>query len=161
MTDYTPYQKKIIDRYYKNFDAIKHQQLSELATELYLSEGKKTDRLWKRVEEVSGSSSSPSRESPTCWPSAIPRFSWEFLANLKEGLPRNHEAASACGGNGTMRTNATPSHPGARNPSVPERLKARILALDSCSLQGGKPFDAIKYLLNKALCLSWRIEYSL
>lgn len=51
MRDYTPYQKKIIDRYYKNFDAIKHQQLSELATELYLAEGKKRDRLWKRVEE--------------------------------------------------------------------------------------------------------------
>jgi hypothetical protein len=51
MSDYTPYQKKLINRYYKNLDAIKHQQLSELATELYLSEGKKTDRLWKRVEE--------------------------------------------------------------------------------------------------------------
>ena len=51
MPDYSPYQKKIIDRYYKNFDAIKHQQLSELATELYLAEGKKKDRLWKRVEE--------------------------------------------------------------------------------------------------------------
>ncbi len=51
MSDYTPYQKKIIDRYYKNFDAIKFQQLSELATELYLAEGKKLDRLWKRVEE--------------------------------------------------------------------------------------------------------------
>ena len=52
MSDYTPYQKKIIDRYYKNFDAIKHQQLSELATELYLAEGKKRIRLWKRVEEI-------------------------------------------------------------------------------------------------------------
>ena len=52
MSDYTPYQKKIIDRYYKNFDAIKHQQLSELATELYLAEGKKRIRLWKRVEET-------------------------------------------------------------------------------------------------------------
>jgi hypothetical protein len=51
MSDYTPYQKKIIERYYKNFDAIKHQQLSELATELYLTEGKKKERLWKRVEE--------------------------------------------------------------------------------------------------------------
>jgi hypothetical protein len=51
MPDHTPYQKKIIDRYYKNFDAIKHQQLSELATELYLAEGKKKDRLWKRVED--------------------------------------------------------------------------------------------------------------
>jgi hypothetical protein len=52
MSDYTPYQKKIIDRYYKNFDAIKHQQLSELTTELYLAEGKKSIRLWKRVEET-------------------------------------------------------------------------------------------------------------
>ncbi|MGO9600522.1 MAG: hypothetical protein ACLP7Q_21270 [Isosphaeraceae bacterium] len=51
MADYTPYQKKIINRYYKNFDAIKHQQLSELATELYLAEGKKKLTLWKRVAE--------------------------------------------------------------------------------------------------------------
>ena len=52
MSDYTPYQKKLIDRYYKNFDAIKHQQLSEAATELYLAEGKKRSRLWKKVEEI-------------------------------------------------------------------------------------------------------------
>ncbi len=51
MADYSPYQKRIIDRYYRNFDAIKFQQLSELATELYLAEGRKKDRLWKRVEE--------------------------------------------------------------------------------------------------------------
>jgi len=51
VADHTPYQKKIIQRYYRNFDAIKHQQLSELATELYLAEGKSKDRLWKRVGE--------------------------------------------------------------------------------------------------------------
>ena len=50
MADHTPYQRKIIDRYYKNFDAIKHQRLSELATDLYLAEGKKLDRLWVQVE---------------------------------------------------------------------------------------------------------------
>jgi hypothetical protein len=50
MADHTPYQRKIIDRYYKNFDAIKHQRLSELATDLYLAEGKKRDRLWVQVE---------------------------------------------------------------------------------------------------------------
>jgi hypothetical protein len=50
MADHTPHQRKIIDRYYKNFDAIKHQRLSELATELYLAEGKKLDRLWIQVE---------------------------------------------------------------------------------------------------------------
>lgn len=50
MPDYTPYQQKIIKRYYQNFDAIKFQRLSELATELYLAEGKKRDRLWSQVE---------------------------------------------------------------------------------------------------------------
>ena len=50
MADHTPYQRKIIERYYKNFDAIKHQRLSELATDLYLAEGKKLERLWAQVE---------------------------------------------------------------------------------------------------------------
>jgi hypothetical protein len=50
MADHTPYQRKIIDRYYKNFDSIKHQRLSELATDLYLAEGKKLERLWAQVE---------------------------------------------------------------------------------------------------------------
>ena len=50
MADHTPYQRKIIERYYKNFDAIKFQRLSELATDLYLAEGKKLDRLWTQVE---------------------------------------------------------------------------------------------------------------
>jgi hypothetical protein len=51
MADYTPYQQKIIKRYYKNFDAIKHQRLSDLMAEIYLAEGKKRDRLWKQVGE--------------------------------------------------------------------------------------------------------------
>jgi hypothetical protein len=51
VADYTPYQRKIIDRYYKNLDAIQFQRLSELATDLFLAEGKKRDRLWIRVEE--------------------------------------------------------------------------------------------------------------
>jgi hypothetical protein len=50
--DYTPYQQKIIKRYYDNFDSIKSQRLSELATELYLAEGKKRDRLWSQVEQT-------------------------------------------------------------------------------------------------------------
>ena len=42
MADHTPYQKKIIKRYYDNFDGIQEQRLSELATELYLAEGEET-----------------------------------------------------------------------------------------------------------------------
>ena len=49
MADHSHYQKKIINRYYKNFDAIKHQRLADLVSELYLAEGKKTERLWKLV----------------------------------------------------------------------------------------------------------------
>jgi hypothetical protein len=51
VAEHTPYQRKIIERYYKNLDAITFQRLSELATDLYLAEGKKRDRLWSRVEE--------------------------------------------------------------------------------------------------------------
>jgi hypothetical protein len=51
MPDYTPYQRKIIDRYYKNLDAIKFQRLSDLATDLYLAEGKKRERLWNQVQD--------------------------------------------------------------------------------------------------------------
>ncbi len=52
MADHSPYQKKIINRYYKNFDAIAFQRLSELATDLYLADGKQKERLWKRVEDA-------------------------------------------------------------------------------------------------------------
>lgn len=53
MADYTPHQQKIIKRYYNNFDTIKQQRISELATELYLAEGeKKRERLWKQVAET-------------------------------------------------------------------------------------------------------------
>jgi len=47
--DYTPYQQKIIKRYYDNQDAIQRQRLAELVTELYLSEGKKRQRVWKSI----------------------------------------------------------------------------------------------------------------
>lgn len=52
MADLTPHQQKIVGRYYDNFEGIKLQRLSEMATEIYLSEGKKLDRLWKQVGEI-------------------------------------------------------------------------------------------------------------
>jgi hypothetical protein len=51
MADHSPYQQKIIKRYYQNFSSLQVQRLGELVTELYLSEGKKTERLWKQVGE--------------------------------------------------------------------------------------------------------------
>jgi hypothetical protein len=49
MADLTPYQQKIVQRYYDNLDTLKLQRLSELVGEIYLSEGKKRERLWKRA----------------------------------------------------------------------------------------------------------------
>ncbi len=45
--DFTPYQQKIIKRYYENIDTIALQRLSELVTEIYLSTGKKQQRFWQ------------------------------------------------------------------------------------------------------------------
>ena len=47
--DYTPYQQKIIKRYYDNQDTVQGQRLAELVGELFLSEGKKRQTVWKRV----------------------------------------------------------------------------------------------------------------
>lgn len=47
MSDYTPYQQKIIKRYYNNQDTIQRQRLAELVSELYLAQGKKRERAWQ------------------------------------------------------------------------------------------------------------------
>jgi hypothetical protein len=44
--DYTPYQQKIIKRYYGNQDTLQRQRLAELVSDLYLAEGKKRQKLW-------------------------------------------------------------------------------------------------------------------
>ena len=49
MNDFSAHQQKIIKRYYQNIDAIALQKLSETVTELYLAEGKKRERLWKKA----------------------------------------------------------------------------------------------------------------
>lgn len=47
LDDYSPYQQKIIKRYYSNQDSIHRQRLAELVTELFLAEGAKRQRTWK------------------------------------------------------------------------------------------------------------------
>lgn len=44
--NYSAYQQKLIKRFYKNRDAIALQRAQELVTELYLSEGKKREKVW-------------------------------------------------------------------------------------------------------------------
>lgn len=49
MADLTPYQQKIVKRYYDNQDTLQRQRLAELVSELYLSEGKKRQGVWKKI----------------------------------------------------------------------------------------------------------------
>ena len=48
--DRSPYQDRIIKRYYENKPEIMRQKLSELVTDLYLAETeKKRESIWNRV----------------------------------------------------------------------------------------------------------------
>ena len=47
MAELTPYQEKVVKRYYCNRDRLAEQRLGELVSEIYLAEGKKRDRLWQ------------------------------------------------------------------------------------------------------------------
>ena len=52
MAEYSNYQKKVIRRFYENRESGDEQRLAELVTNLYLSEGKKRDKLWVQAEET-------------------------------------------------------------------------------------------------------------
>jgi hypothetical protein len=44
--NYSPYQQKIIKRYYDNAGDLSYQRLAELVGELYLADGKKKAKAW-------------------------------------------------------------------------------------------------------------------
>lgn len=49
MAKRSSYQDRIIRNYYQNQDGLMVQKLSDLVTDLYLSEGKARAGLWKRI----------------------------------------------------------------------------------------------------------------
>ena len=52
MADLTPYQQKIVKRYYDNQGTLALQRLAELVGELYLTQGKKRNRVWENLESA-------------------------------------------------------------------------------------------------------------
>ena len=52
--EYSSYQRKVINRYYANFDTIVITRLSEISTDMILAadDDKKLYRLWKRAEQA-------------------------------------------------------------------------------------------------------------
>ncbi len=47
--NYSKYQQKVIKGFYNNRDAIAFQRAQELVTELYLTEGKKREKVWETL----------------------------------------------------------------------------------------------------------------
>ena len=82
MADYTPYQQKIIQRYYDNLDSISLQKLSDLVADLYLSEGKKRQKLWDRAKLAMEKAKVPTSRIEAVLQSDSP----EQLAKLVEEL---------------------------------------------------------------------------
>ena len=52
MADFTPHQQKIIKRYYENLDALSLQRMAELVSDLYLTTGKKRQKVWENLESA-------------------------------------------------------------------------------------------------------------
>lgn len=51
--NYSPYQKRVIRRYYENREAASTQRLGEIVTELYLATSeKKIAKLWEQAEKL-------------------------------------------------------------------------------------------------------------
>jgi hypothetical protein len=88
MTEYSNHQKKIIKRYYDNRDDIDFLRLSEIATDLYLAEGKKTDRLWKQAAEIMTRLSVPPSRIAHVLKAANPAVLAEVVNDLQKGAIR-------------------------------------------------------------------------
>ena len=84
MQDFTGSQQKIIKRYYENIDSISLQKLGELATELYLDDGKKLERLWKNAASAMEKLEIPAKRIESIVKSGKP----EMLAQLVQELQR-------------------------------------------------------------------------
>ncbi len=52
MAEHSEYQKKVIRRYYENREQGDEQRLAELVTNIYLSTGKKLEKLWTQAGET-------------------------------------------------------------------------------------------------------------
>ena len=50
--NYSPYQQKIIKRYYNEQPTILRDRLAQLVGDLYLASGKSRARLWKQAAEA-------------------------------------------------------------------------------------------------------------
>jgi hypothetical protein len=91
MKEYSDHQKKIIKRYYDNRDDIDFRRLGEIASDLYLSTGKKTERLWKQASDLMTRLNVPPTRIAHVMKSANPAILAEVVNDIQKGLIRPAE----------------------------------------------------------------------
>lgn len=88
MAEYSNYQKDVIKRYYDNRNSIDQQKLSELCTNLYLTEGKKKDKLWERAQELMERLNVPPTRIDHVMKSADPAILAAVVQDIESGVIR-------------------------------------------------------------------------
>ncbi|KAA0137707.1 hypothetical protein FYZ48_13580 [Gimesia chilikensis] len=88
MPEYSNYQKDVIKRYYDNRDSIDQQRLSELCTNLFLTEGKKKQKLWEKAQEIMERLNVPPTRIDHVLKSADPAILAEVVKDLESGAIR-------------------------------------------------------------------------
>ncbi|QGQ22689.1 hypothetical protein F1728_08375 [Gimesia benthica] len=88
MPEYSNYQKDVIKRYYDNRDSIDQQRLSELCTNLFLTEGKKKQKLWEKAQEIMERLNVPPTRIDHVLKSADPAILAEVVKDLESGVIR-------------------------------------------------------------------------
>ena len=83
---YSNYQKQVIKRYYDNRTQIDEQRLSELVTNLYLSAGKKQERLWNTAKEIMERLKVPESRVEHVIKTADPAILAEVVKDVQRGL---------------------------------------------------------------------------
>ncbi|MEQ8855721.1 hypothetical protein [Gimesia sp.] len=88
MPEYSNYQKDVIKRYYDNRESIDQQRLSELCTNLFLTEGKKKQKLWDKAQEIMERLNVPPTRIDHVLKSADPAILAEVVKDLESGAIR-------------------------------------------------------------------------
>lgn len=88
MADYSNYQKDVIKRYYDNRDSIDQQRLSELCTNLFLTEGKKKAKLWEKAQDLMERLNVPASRIDHVLKSEDPAVLAEVVKDIESGAIR-------------------------------------------------------------------------
>ena len=78
----------MIKRYYDNRESIDQQRLSELCTNLFLTEGKKKQKLWEKAQEIMERLNVPPTRIDHVLKSADPAILAEVVKDLESGAIR-------------------------------------------------------------------------